>query len=104
MIHELKNDITLSKLLKGDRPKLVYFGASWCVPCKNIKPVIEQLSEQIEQIDFYKADIDVCENIVDELKITSIPIIYFINNETINNKIIGGNIDKIKETINEYIK
>ena len=40
-----------SKLLVID------FKASWCAPCKAIKPFIDYLKENYQNVDFYEIDI-----------------------------------------------
>lgn len=58
---------------------LIYFGASWCGPCKSIKPSIEELSSEIS-IPIYDADIETMENLSTQFKIKSVPTLVFIKN------------------------
>ena len=44
---------------KGDKPCVVDFHAPWCVYCKALSPVLDQLAEEYDgKIDFYKVDVD----------------------------------------------
>ena len=47
------------KVLKADRPVLVDFWADWCMPCKMIEPIVEELSREYDgKVDFAKLDVD----------------------------------------------
>lgn len=98
---ELPHYLTLTELLQGEKPKIVYFGATWCGPCKKLKPNMENMSDEMEyKFDFYHADVDVCETIASELGISSIPLTCFIKDKKIVHKVIGGNIEDIKHLAN----
>ena len=47
------------KVVKSDKPVLVDFWAEWCVPCKMIAPIVDELAEEMEgQMEFAKVDVD----------------------------------------------
>ena len=45
--------------VKNGEVSILQFSASWCGPCKTLKPVMEKLSEEFkDKANFYYADID----------------------------------------------
>lgn len=63
---------------KGNKPAIVDFYADWCAPCRAISPVLEQLSVEYPDIDFYKVNIDDVNEVAMMFKIRSIPSLLFI--------------------------
>ena len=48
-----------TEVLKSDKPIIVDFWAEWCVPCKQIGPTLEEISnEMINEIIIAKHNID----------------------------------------------
>ena len=38
------------QVLKSDKAVLIDFNAGWCGPCRMLKPVIEQLSDELDGV------------------------------------------------------
>ena len=47
-----------SELLNSDSPVVIDFHATWCGPCKVLSPILEELSSEVEGVEFVKLDVD----------------------------------------------
>ena len=63
--------------------------AEWCGPCKMLSPVVEALSEENAEYEFYKLDVDVEEEVSKEYGVMSIPTLVIFNNGELINKSVG---------------
>ena len=52
---------------------VVDFFATWCGPCKMLSPVIEGLAEKMEQVNFYKLNVDASSDIAGRYGVQAIP-------------------------------
>jgi thioredoxin 1 len=55
--------------------KYLYFSASWCGPCQNLKPVMEQVNQTIPVT---KIDVDMDAQTVSDYGVRSIPTVVLI--------------------------
>ena len=54
---------------------VVQYYATWCGPCKMLKPVLEGLSEEMSDSKFYRVDIDLFRTQAIEAGIRSVPTV-----------------------------
>jgi thioredoxin-like negative regulator of GroEL len=66
--------------------KILYFSAGWCQPCKNFKPIMEQVSRELP-VQF--VDIDASPQLVAEYGVRSVPTIVILNNGQVASKQAG---------------
>lgn len=59
---------------KGDKPCLVDFHAPWCVYCKALSPILDQLAAEYDgKLDIYKVDVDQEPELESAFNIRTIP-------------------------------
>ena len=63
----------------GDKPAIIDFYATWCGPCRQLSPVLEELAAEYEgKIYIYKVDTDKEKELAAMFGIRSIPSLLFI--------------------------
>ena len=84
---------------------VVKFGATWCGPCKQIKPIIEELAKENVNIEFIDVDIDKDLELARKYAIKSIPAVLFIQDGEIKSNFVGFKTKKeIQENINLLVE
>ena len=65
--------------------------ASWCGPCKQLAPIIEELSNEYEgRIAVGKCDIEEADDLTAEYGIRNVPTVIFIKNGQVVDKFVGS--------------
>lgn len=57
-VYNLSDESAVEKFSKIHDKSILYFTATWCPPCKMIKPVYESMAKQYPDIGFGKVDVD----------------------------------------------
>ena len=65
-----------------------YFSAKWCGPCRNFKPVMEEVASEGYSVQFI--DIDESGELADEYRITSVPTVVIEVNGTVVDRFTGA--------------
>jgi thioredoxin 1 len=72
---------------------VVTFGASYCGPCKALKPKLDGLSNGFDDnVVFVKVDIEEQRDIADKFDITSIPTTLIIRDTQITKTVVGADL------------
>ena len=76
-----------AEVLKSDVPVLADFNAGWCGPCRAMKPMLEELSENAAY-KIVSIDIEEEHELADEYDVSSIPcLVVFKGGEEVNRSV-----------------
>uniref|UniRef100_UPI0035F21D68 De novo designed Trx-3 n=1 Tax=synthetic construct TaxID=32630 RepID=UPI0035F21D68 len=90
MVEEVDENSWEEKVLKSDKPVVVYFWAPWCGPCEEIKPIIEKLAEKYAgKVRVYRVDVDKAPGIAEKYNITSVPAVLIFKDGKLLKKLFG---------------
>lgn len=79
-----------SEVLESEHPVLVDFWAEWCMPCRMLAPVIDELSHEYEgKVKVGKVDTDANRETSVNLGISAIPTIILFNKGEVVKKFVG---------------
>lgn len=83
---QLKQELTVNE----NRPIVIEFSASWCGPCRMLKPLIEELAEKLcDKVTFYEADVDEQQELAEQFEVSSVPTLVLIQNGEVKSESIG---------------
>lgn len=76
-------DQNFKDILKTNKKIFLDFYADWCGPCQTLLPIVEQLSKEMEDVVFVKANVDECQELSSFFQVRSIPALIIIQNEEV---------------------
>ena len=77
------------EVLQSDVPVLVDFWATWCMPCKMLAPVIEEIAAEAGGYKVGKVDVDQEPELAQKYRIMSIPSILVFKNGKVAASTVG---------------
>lgn len=79
-----------AEVLKSTSPVLVDFGATWCGPCKQLAPIVEQLAtEWSGKVKVAYVDVDKARETAMRYGIMSVPTVMIFNGGEAKDQVIG---------------
>jgi len=91
--------IEFSNIIENNDVVLVDFSTQWCVPCKKMKPVIEEIKKENKDVKVVFVDADMNKELVKKYKIRGVPVFIIFKDGKEEFRHVGL-IDKI-ELINK---
>jgi thioredoxin 1 len=93
------------EVLKSNVPVLVDFWAEWCVPCRMVAPILEEISEDYDgKLKVGKFNVDEGTELASKYNVVSIPtLLVFKDGEIVNQKIGAGSKQDIEAVFKDYI-
>ncbi len=79
-----------SEVLQSDKPVLVDFWAEWCMPCKALGPIIDELADDYTgKVKVGKVDTDGSKTISVKYAISSIPTVVLFHEGEEKERFVG---------------
>ncbi|MBR4989502.1 MAG: thioredoxin [Bacteroidaceae bacterium] len=79
------------EFMATELPIVLDFSATWCGPCKQLAPIIDELSKEYEgRIAVGKCDIEEADDLTAEYGIRNVPTVIFIKNGQVVDKFVGS--------------
>lgn len=68
---------------------VVDFFATWCMPCRMLKPILEKVEKAVPSAKFCSLDIDLCEEIAKNYRIFSVPTLVCFKEGKVIDSLVG---------------
>ncbi len=76
-----KIKVKFKDAIKGNKPVLVDFYATWCGPCKQLSPIVNQVKNELGgKMKVIKVDVDKKKAVSNKYKIKSLPTLAIFQN------------------------
>ena len=71
----------MEEIKNSDETWIIDFWAEWCGPCKKLAPIYEELSEEIEDVNFGKVDMEEEQQIGTQLGVRALPTLVIMKGD-----------------------
>lgn len=78
---------------------VIDFTATWCPPCKAIKPVFKKLAEENQDVAFFSVDVDEAKDMASKYDISSMPTFKFFSDGKVVDELQGASPPDLKSKV-----
>ena len=79
-----------NEVMESDKPVLLDFWAPWCMPCRMVGPILEEIAEERSDIKVGKINVDEQPELAGQFQVMSIPTLLVIKEGKIVNQSVGA--------------
>ena len=76
----INKDNFQQEVLESSKPVLLDFWASWCMPCRMLSPILDEIAEETDEFKICKINVDEEGELAMQFKVMSIPTLVVMKN------------------------
>ena len=89
-----------AEIVSSSNTVVIDFHATWCGPCKVLSPILEELDDEIEGVEFVKLDVDQHPEIAGANGVMGVPTVVMLKGGEVKERFVGV---QPKEVIKEKV-
>ena len=90
MVKKISSAEFQNEVLNGKGVALVDLFADWCMPCQQIAPIVEEISNEKTDVVFLKINVDETPDVAIKYGVSSIPTLLLFKDGELVNKAVGA--------------
>lgn len=79
VLHVTKENFQ-QEVLESSKPVLLDFWATWCMPCRMLSPILDEIAEETDEFKICKINVDEEGDLAMQYKVMSIPTLVVMKN------------------------
>lgn len=104
MVKEINSASEFEELIK-EPAVVVDFFATWCMPCRMLSPVVDELSVEKKDVKFGKVDVDKLQEVAQRFQVSSVPTLAVFSNGKHVGDIVGyRDIAQLRADVEKLLK
>ncbi len=101
---EIRTDDFEREVLQADKPTLVDFWGSWCIPCKQMEPILETLAASRPDLAVVKVNINRNRRLAIEYRVMGVPTFILFQNGEERGRVVGAHTAaQLQRFINDHL-
>ena len=89
-VFEINGSNFQTEVVESDTPVLVDFWAPWCGPCRQVAPILDQISTENAAIRIGKINLDENQDLAAKFQVSSIPTFIIFKNGEVADRMMGA--------------
>nr|XP_004238753.1 thioredoxin H4 [Solanum lycopersicum] len=94
--------IHLNFLKDTNKLVVIDFTATWCGPCRNMDPIINDFAAKYTNVEFVKIDVDELVDVAEKYGVQAMPTFVLMKKGEVVDQIVGADKDGLKMKIEKH--